>query len=205
MSLTDIQKYLFYKLVRSCIKRKKPIGSKLLAKKLKNKLSPPSLRIYLRKIAQNGYLENVGSGRLPTDKGWYYYLENFKLKPEINLPQNFDLTLWAELTKNIVFLFEDNLVIKGLKNVINFREKEIVEDLLNLCENLETIIKNLRNEFNILIGRDLPQSKTKKLSLIAYKDKKRVIGFLGHKINYYHTSLALLKKLTDNERGKITN
>jgi len=196
MSLTQKQRFLFYKLIRSCIEKRGPVGSKSLAKKIKNKLSPPSLRIYLRKIAESGYLENVGDnfGRLPTDKGWYYYLENYDLKPEIKVPDVFDLDLISELTKNIVFLFDDELRVRGLKNILEIREKEIIEDMLCLVENLEKILGNLEKGVNILIGEKIKTSKTKKLSLLAYKNKNKIIGFLGPKINYYHTYLSLLKK-----------
>ncbi len=195
MSLNPKQKFLFYKLIRSCIEKRGPVGSKLLAKKIKNKLSPPSLRIYLRKIAENGYLENVGDfGRLPTDKGWYYYLKNYNLKPEIKVPDVFDLDLISELTKNVVFIFDDELRVRGLKNVLEIQEKEIIEDILCLVENLEKIIENLKNDINILIGEKIEESKTKKLSLLAYKSESKIIGFLGPKINYYHTHLSLLKK-----------
>jgi transcriptional regulator of heat shock response len=196
MSLSEKQKFLFYNLARSCIEKRRPVGSKFLARKIKNRLSPSSLRIYLRKIAENGYLENVGDlGRLPTDRGWYYYLENYDLKPEIKLPEIFDLELIANLTKNVVFLFEDELVIRGLKNILEIQEKEIIEDILCLVEDLEKIIENFKDNFNILIGARLKASKTKKLSLLAYKNKNRVVGFLGQKINYYHANFTLLKKL----------
>ena len=205
MSLAEKQKFLFYKLARSCIEKGGPVGSKFLAKKIKNKLSAPSLRIYLRKIAESGYLENVGDfGRLPTDKGWYYYLENYDLKPEIRLRETFDLDETIKLTKNIFFTFENELSLRGLKNILEIEEKEIIGDILSLVENLEKIIENLEEGLNVLIGHRLEESKTKKLSLLAYKDKNRTIGFLGSKINYYHTQLYLLKKLK-NERGKITN
>jgi transcriptional regulator of heat shock response len=195
MSLNQKQRFLFYKLIRSCIEKKGPVGSKLLAKKIKNKLSPPSLRIYLRKIAENGYLENVGDfGRLPTDKGWYYYLENYNLKPEIKISDVFDLDLISELTKNIVFLFDNELKVRGLKNILAIQEKTIIEDMLGLVENLEKIIENLEYDINILIGEKIKESKTKNLSLLAYKNKNKIIGFLGPKINYYHTQLSLLKK-----------
>jgi len=195
MSLTIKQKFLFYNLIRSCIEKRGPVGSKFLAKKIKNKLSPSSLRIYLRKIAESRYLENVGDfGRLPTDKGWYYYLENYDLKPEVKVPNILDLDLIAELTKNIIFIFNNGLSIRGLKNVLEIQEREITEDILCLVEDLEEIIKNLEDNVNIFIGENLKESKTKKLSLLAYKNKNKIIGFLGPKINYYHTNLVLLKK-----------
>jgi transcriptional regulator of heat shock response len=195
MLLTQKQRFLFYKLIRSCIEKRGPIGSKFLAKKIKNKLSPPSLRIYLRRISEGGYLENVGDfGRLPTDKGWYYYLENYDLKPEIEVSNIFDLDLISELTKNIVFLFDDELKVRGLKNILEIHEKDIIEDMLCLVEKLEKIIENLDDDVNILIGKKIKESKTKKLSLLAYKNKSKIIGFLGPKINYYHTNFSLLEK-----------
>jgi len=196
MLLSEKQRFLFYNLIRGCMEKRGPVGSKFLAKKIKNKLSPPSLRIYLRRISESGYLENIGDnfGRLPTDKGWYYYLENYDLKPEIKVPNVFDLDLISELTKNIVFLFNEELRVRGLKNVLEIQEKEIVEDMLCLVENLEKIVENLEQGINILIGEKIKESKTKKLSLLVYKNKNKIIGFLGPKINYYHTHLSLLKK-----------
>lgn len=206
MSLTEIEKYLFYNLTRSCIDQKRPIGSKFLAKKIKHKLSAPSLRIYLRKLAKNGYLENVAlEGRIPTDKGWYYYLIKYHLKPEIKIPEKFNLEfndlleMISQLTKNIVFFFETEKVIKGLRNVLLTEEKDLAEDLLNLSENIEKLFADLNKEINILIGAKIKESKTKNLSLIAYRDQKRIFGFLGPKINYYHTNLVLLKKLIKND------
>jgi len=206
MSLTETEKYLFYNLIRSCIHQKRPIGSKFLAKKIKNKLSAPSLRIYLRKLVKNGYLENVAlEGRLPTDKGWYYYSKKYHLKPEIQIPEKFNfeiddlLEMISQLTKNVVFFFEAELIIRGLKNALLTEEKDLAEDLLNLSENIEKLFANLDNEINILIGAKIKESKTKNLSLIAYRDQKRIFGFLGPKINYYHTNLVLLKKLIKND------
>lgn len=202
MTLSKIEKFLFYNLTRSCIKEKRPIGSKFLSKKIGYKLSPPSLRIYLRKIVKNGYLENVSlEGRVPTDKGWYFYLKNYKIHPELKIDFDFNsrierlLERVASLTKNIFFLFENGLVIKGLKNAILVKDRVLTEDWLEISEKLEKIIENLENEITILIGSNLVQSKTKNLSLIAYKNKKRVIGFLGPKINYYHTNIYLLENL----------
>jgi len=206
MSLTKTESFLLYNLIRTCIDRKKPVGSKLLAKKIKNRLSPPSLRIHLRKLVKNGYIENIAlTGRLPTDKGWYYYLKNYYLNPEIKIPDNFNigtlelLELISELTKNVVFFFENKFIIKGLKNALLAQERELAEDWLNLSESLEKLIINLDKEINVLIGAKIKESKTKKLSLIAYRDQKRIFGFLGPKINYYHTNLVLLKKLIKND------
>jgi len=208
MMLNDTQKFIFYNLTRCCIKYQKPIGSKILAKKLSYKLSAPSLRIYCRNMAQKGYLEKKTffGGRLPTDKGWYFYLKNFPLKPEIKISEfkknnkKIDEILndLSFLTKNIAVFYDfyDNKIkIRGLNNVFFVKEKEIVEDLFYLLENFEKIIKILKNNLNILIGEKIEQSLTKKVSLIIFKKENKIIGLLGKKVNYYHTNLVLLNKL----------
>jgi transcriptional regulator of heat shock response len=196
MSLNKRQRLLLYYLIRYCIIRQKPVGSKILSKKIKKRFAASTIRLYLRKLASEGYIENVGSaGRLPSDKGWYYYLRNYELYPEIDIPDRLNLNLISNLTKNIVFLYDKILTIKGLKNIVYIKNKEIIEDMLYIVENLEKIIHNLNNDINILIGEKLQESKTKKLSLLAYKNKDKIFGFLGQKINYYHANLALLKKI----------
>jgi len=206
MTLNNTQKFIFYKLARCCIKYQKPIGSKFLAKKLSYKLSAPSLRIYFRKIAKKGYLEKKSffSGNSPTDKGWYYYLKNFPLKPEVKISKfeerkiDEKLEYLSFLTKNIIIFCDQKIKIRGLNNAFYIKEKEIVEDLFFLLENFDKIIRILNNNLNILIGEKIEESISKKISLIAYKNKNKIIGILGKKINYYHTNLVFIKNLIKN-------
>ncbi len=204
MTLTKKEKIIFYYLTRGILKKRKPLGSKYLAKIIKNKLSPSTLRIYLRRIAKAGYLEpeNCFSGRIPTEKGWYYYLENYQLKPEINFPELEEkkleklLAQISNFTKNIVFYKDKELLIKGLTNVVDFWEnKELAKELLSLSEKIEEIIKSLDKEINILIGSKLKDFGASCSSLIIYKSEDKFFGFLGPKINYYHTNLILMKKI----------
>jgi transcriptional regulator of heat shock response len=191
-------------LIRRILEKQRPIGSKVLAKIIKNKFAAPTLRIYLRKIARAGYLEKKTSflGRIPTEKGLYYYLKNYKLRPELNFPDLENLSLEnclnyvTNFTKNIVFYKEKKLLIKGLKNVVDFKDKELIKELLTLSEKIEKIIEYISEEkINVLIGSKLEKFGGKNSSLIAYKSKNFSIGFLGPKINCYHTNLILLQKL----------
>lgn len=205
MTLTTKEKIIFYYLVRCILKEKKPVGSKLLAKIIKNKISPPTLRIYLRKMAKAGYLEPeyCFSGRTPTEKGWHYYLFGYKLKPELKFNQEIKngnlediLEKISELTNNIVFYKKKYFIIKGFKNVVKIsNDKLLIEEILSLSEKIEKIVESFENKTNILIGSQLNQFGTNRVSLIVYKSKEKTIGFLGPKINYYHTNLILIKKL----------
>ncbi|GIW65107.1 MAG: hypothetical protein KatS3mg093_086 [Candidatus Parcubacteria bacterium] len=200
------QKFVFYNLARVCIDKREPIGSKLLSKKIKNKLSPPMLRIYLRRLVSAGYIENVPHflGRLPTPKGWYAYIKKFKLKAEKRIPfefnRNYSLDDLATFTRNVIFntsSLSSRFTIKGLKYIIDDnKEGEIVEDILNIIENLDNLSEGFKNNrIKILIGDRFCLSQTKKISLIGYRRGDFIIGFLGHQINCYHTNIILLKKL----------
>ncbi len=203
MSLNETQRHVFYNLVRDHIRTKKPIGSKILAKKLKI-FSPPTLRFHFRKLVKKGYLRNSKNftGREPTEKGWHYYLESYELKPEIKITFKNSLEEFLEnvawLTENIVFFRKrdsDQFIFKGLKKVLSsFNDKDFLFDIGELIENLEKIVATIEND-KILIGREIKESKSGSLSLIIKKTKDFEIGFLGHKINFYHTLFLVFRDL----------
>ncbi len=204
MTLTKKERLIFYYLTRGILKKRRPLGSKSLAKIIKNKIPPSTLRIYLRRIAKAGYLkpEKCFSGRIPTEKGWYYYLKNYQLKPEITFPDLNNLSIEEFLTQisnfthNIVFYKEKELLVKGLANIVNFwGDKELIKELLILSENIEKIVDKLDKRINILIGSKLKNFGGYYSSLITYKSENKFFGFLGPQINYYHTNLFLIKKL----------
>ncbi len=210
MSLTKKQKFIFYHLTRNSIYNQKPIGSKFLAKKLK-KFSPSTLRFYFQRLVEKGYLENNLSGREPTEKGWHYYLQAYKLNPEIDVSflvgeQEIDemISKLAELTKNVGFYrraYESKYFLKGLKNLlVYFTNKEIVEDLLKIIEKIETCIDNVEDGVHFLIGNELKESETKKISLIIFKTKDVEFGFLGPRINYYHTFSKISEIFSNGKR-----
>lgn len=213
MSLSEVQRFIFYNLVRHHIRKRRPIGSKILARKLK-KFPPPTLRFYFKQISDKGYLVTNPDflGREPTERGWHYYFENYKLKPEIKLPEN----VWpledfveaiSSVTKTVGFYREKDsqqYLFKGLKNTLKFlEEKEIALDLVGLLERLDKVLQKINEDFKILVGREIEESETKKLSLIIKKINNFELGFLGHKINYYH-SLYLSLKNFDHGRRKGT-
>lgn len=200
------KKFIFYNLARSCIEERKPIGSKFLAKKIKNKLAHSTLRLYLRQMVNAGYLENAPyfSGRVPTPKGWHFYIRKFKLKPERKIPEKFSKeNLFEEissLTRNVVFvkdIFSSRFMVKGLEYIVDdIRDPQIIKDILITVENLESLINQLKSEKVIVrIGDQLSFSQSKKISLIAYRCENLIVGFLGQQINCYHTNLILLRNL----------
>jgi len=67
------------------LKKEGFVGSKLLAKKLDYKYSSATIRNVFASLEKKGYLykEHFSSGRLPTDLGWRYFVDEFVLKDKI--------------------------------------------------------------------------------------------------------------------------
>jgi len=82
--MDDRQKELLKIIVESYIKNVKPVGSQALCKKFK--LSSATIRNEMAVLEKLGYVEknHVSSGRIPSEKGYRYYVENLMKPKELN-------------------------------------------------------------------------------------------------------------------------
>jgi len=66
-------------IVEEFIKHGVPVGSRIVAKKCGLSLSPATIRNIMSDLEDAGFLEqlHVSSGRLPTDTGYRFYVDNF--------------------------------------------------------------------------------------------------------------------------------
>lgn len=64
-------------LVREYINTGQPVGSRLLSGTVRISASPATIRLRLRSLEQDGYLEqpHTSAGRLPTDQGYRYFID----------------------------------------------------------------------------------------------------------------------------------
>lgn len=78
------QKELLKEIVESYIKNVKPVGSQALCKKFK--LSSATIRNEMATLEKLGYVEknHVSSGRVPSEKGYKYYVDNLMKPKELN-------------------------------------------------------------------------------------------------------------------------
>ena len=138
---SSILKYI----VESYIKTVKPVGSKSLCKKLN--CSSATIRNEMAKLEEKGYLEknHISSGRIPSEKGYRYYVEHL-MKPK-------------ELTK------EDVLKLQSI-----FQNHELqLSDAINECVE---IISEMTNYTSIVLGKKSLDNTLQQVSIIPYaKDK----------------------------------
>lgn len=143
----DRQKELLKAIVESYIKNIKPVGSKSLCKKFN--CSSATIRNDMMYLEELGYLEktHISSGRIPSEAGYKYYVDNL-MKPK-------------EITG------EDVLKLQTILN-----NKDIVlSDAINKCME---IISEITNYTSIVLGKNSNNNILKQISIIPIDDKKVV-------------------------------
>lgn len=77
---------IFHFIVRSYIDTAEPVGSRTISKKCDLGLSPASIRNVMADLEEQGLLmhPHTSAGRVPTDKGYRYYVDNLMEPKELS-------------------------------------------------------------------------------------------------------------------------
>ncbi len=137
--MDERQRVLLKEIVESYIKDAKPIGSKKISKKFK--LSSATIRNEMAVLENLGYIEknHVSSGRIPSEKGYKYYVENL-MKPK-------------ELTG------EDMLKLQTI-----FHNQELqINDTITKCME---IISEITNYTSVVLGKNSKDNALQQVSII---------------------------------------
>lgn len=146
----DRQNRLLKAIVEAYIKDVKPVGSKSLCEMFN--CSSATIRNDMSYLEDLGYLEktHISSGRIPSEKGYNYYVENL-MKPK-------------EITG------EDLL---KLQTILNNKDL-VLTDAINKCME---IISDITNYTSIVLGKSSESNVLKQISIIPI-DNKRVVAVL---------------------------
>lgn len=146
----DRQNRLLKAIVESYIKNVKPVGSKSLCEMFD--CSSATIRNDMSYLEELGYLEktHTSSGRIPSEEGYHYYVENL-MKPK-------------EITG------EDLL---KLQTILNNKDL-VLTDAINKCME---IISDITNYTSIVLGKSSENNILKQISIIPI-DQKRVVAVL---------------------------
>ncbi len=188
-----------------------PVGSSVLVEKYGFDLSPATMRSDMSKLEKEGYLyqPHISAGRIPTDKGYRYFVE--KMMPDQELSRNDQKKMQAEILKlraqknrltrttaKLLSTLSGSLAIIGKKeDVYDFGMHELLEnpefkDADEFCkvvealdyidENVEAILKKVKvGETKIFIGKENPIKKISNCAMIVspYKNKTGEKGLLA--------------------------
>lgn len=194
--ITERQKNILINLIGDYVKNAEPIASADLTKKFK--LSSATMRNELALLEEAGYLHqpHTSAGRIPTDKGYRFYINELEQKPKIesktekhiqkemadysqNLEKLFSYLLreMAKATDNLAiarFLESGNVVDWGLERMLKAPEFENREDFLEAVEHVGELREELEDLFDeatgrtvVFVGRENPIKGFDEYSLIV--------------------------------------
>lgn len=172
-----------------------PVGSVTLAKLFG--VSPATIRAEMADLEELGMLMQIytSSGRVPTDRGYRFYVNKLQNKPfnelsrhtgralearlkSSNMPEvtiKGAVDLLVDLTQNLgLATIGDSIYLSGLANLFaqpEFSEGNHVREVASLLDNLEPwLLEAKPNEpINVFIGRENPVGTASGCSLIISK------------------------------------
>ncbi len=205
MPITDRQNLILEKIVKDYINLAQPISSELLEKKHNFGLSPATLRIEMQKLTDAGFLSqpHTSAGRVPTDKGYRFFVDNLfesglsdfsdekfltevkRIEKEVEDSLRFsqEITkILASLSSNLAlsYLSDEKITWKeGWSEILNepeFENADYIKNFMEMAEKVEKDIKNFAfgsSEVKVYIGRENQLSKFKDFSLIISQGQFR--------------------------------
>ncbi|NCD00979.1 hypothetical protein EOL94_02720 [bacterium] len=210
-------------IIKEYIKTAEPVGSSLVTSKYKLPVSSATVRNEMSELEREGYIyqPHTSAGRIPSELGYLYYLDNLKTKELCSreskdfdkVLNNFtdeDLKNTAKcLAKNsnqaVFWAFHKNsFYYTGISNLFKhpeFSEQDLVQDVSLIIDRMEDIIANvfddISNGIEIFIGEKNPFGNVLSTLTLKYnKDKTTgIVGILGPTRMDYEKNLVFLKYL----------
>jgi transcriptional regulator of heat shock response len=185
-------------IIKNYIDTAKPVSSFEIAEDFKIKVSTATIRNEMKELEEEDYIYQpyTSAGRVPTDKGYRYFVDTLMRERELNT--NEQKALQTELLKlraqnnrmaknmaKMISLMSNNLALSGivdsesvwdfgmselLKNP-EFKETDKVCQVAELLEHIDENIERLseqtqKNKIEVFIGKENPLASAESCSMI---------------------------------------
>jgi len=179
MKISERQSLILNKIVQDYINSARPVSSQLLEKRHKFRISPATIRIEMQKLTDHGFLyqPHTSAGRIPTDKGFRFFVNHLFEKESLEFPEQKFLKeiqkierqiedslkfsrevtkILASLSSNLAlsYLFDEKIFWKeGWQEIFaepEFEDTKCVRNFLEMIENLEKHIEDFVFEESFL-------------------------------------------------------
>lgn len=221
--LTTRQKDIFNSVIKRYIADAHPVGSQVLLQEASLGVSPATVRNEMLELERHGFLfqPHTSAGRIPTEKGWRYYLDNFLTERQVSKPVQEELKKVArayqhsrvELVKHVAQAIADassqavfvahtpnDTYYTGISKLFNqpeFDEVDLIRAISTIVDHLEDAMPDffplLKGEYTILIGRDNPVSEACGLILTNIPKHAGLLGMLGPVRQDYDSNISLIR------------
>jgi len=197
--MNERQAKILASVVQEYTKTGLPVGSQVIVKKYLPAVSPATVRSNMTSLEEEGllYQTHISSGRIPTDKGYRFFVES--LMEDKELSRNEQNELQSELlklrAKNVRMartmakllsamsgqiamtgnIDQDEYYEFGLRNILESNSNEeldevcrLVEVLDTIDEKIDTILKCMKDgETKIFIGKENPIREMSGYSMVV--------------------------------------
>ena len=208
-------------IVNEHIKTGAPVGSGIIAEKYKIDVSPATVRNDMVILEEEGYIAqpHTSAGRIPTEKAYYRYLEQIKVKKSVKLNSNVINELLQDKSeiglKNIakylanksnlaVFwaFHRHNVYYTGLSNLFSqpeFAQINVLYDISTVIDRIDEIVNEVFDNYDfetkILIGKENPFGVLFGTVMSKYKlgDNIGLFGIVGPMRMDYEENLKLIE------------
>jgi len=211
------------KIIATCyIKSAQPVSSKLICEAGEFDLSSATIRNEMAELEDEGYIfhPHTSAGRVPTEKGYRYYVEHFieesplPKRQQEALEHSFDATTGsdtfkqlarklAELADSTVFIaFSPNdFYYTGLSNLLaqpEFTEREVMYNLTKVIDHFDRILPELFKsveDVDILIGNENPLAVDCSAVVTRYvvRGNSGLLGIVGPVRMDYQQNYGLIR------------
>lgn len=222
--MDERQKTLLKHIIEEYAKSAEPVGSNLVAEKYMSNLSGPTVRNEMQELEREGFIEqpHTSAGRIPTERGWRYYLDNLLPERALGKSEQADLTRSFQsarepepavksLAKKTAELSGEAVVVgfapndtfyTGLANLFEkseFANQESVVEFSQVIDHLDEVMgkmhRQLDDDITVLLGSDNPfgQECGAVLSAWKFNRTRAALGILGPMRMDYGANIAYIK------------
>lgn len=122
--MTDREQKILSYVIQQFILNANPVGSRILSKNSELGLSPASIRNIMADLEDLGFLDHphTSAGRIPTDKGYRYYVDNLMQIAQLQNRQKEELhqTIESQVSYNQELLSITSQILSKVTNLIAY-------------------------------------------------------------------------------------
>lgn len=215
-------------IIREHIKTAHPVGSKFLVESGGLSVSSATVRNEMSELEKEGFIyqPHHSAGRVPTPKGYSFYIDNFVKKKELSASEqkSFQQVLKEQmeqdmLIKNlakqvvdfsnetvIVAFNKNNIYYTGISNLFSkpeFNQLESIQSISQVIDHIDEKVQMIFDQVksvDILLGEDNPFGKNCAAVLGKYtmkNDEEGLFMMLGPARMDYEKNIALVEYIRD--------
>jgi transcriptional regulator of heat shock response len=227
--MSDRSAKILYALVEQYINDARPVGSVHLSEKMSMHISTATIRKVLSDLEEDGYIyqPHTSAGRIPTDKGYRYYVDHMskkslsdvkrrqiqdKFSELYNTYQNQSRTaarLLSELVHAVAITSlpqSSDVQEAGMCELLDENDMEAALEVASLLKNIDEYIQHLINKANdnvtVYIGEENPVFSAKHTSLLVKTfnrpdGSQAVLIITGPKRMAYQKNIGLIESVAE--------